>query len=97
MPSEIQKEPLPIFTSQGGHHNIFYNNRLAIAHSKYLAFIAHFLYYLGAFDSFRAPSQYKHLRLTQRVTFLQKTLKVSALHQQQRNQYHHGNRNSEVV
>src|SRR5260221_5334001 len=32
-----------------------------------------FLYNLTAFD-FRVPSQYKHLRSTQRVTFLQKDL-----------------------
>jgi CspA family cold shock protein len=35
---------------------------------------------------FRVPSQYKHLRLTQRVTCLQKTLKVSALHQEEKEQ-----------
>jgi hypothetical protein len=32
--------------------------------------MGYFPYNLGAFD-FRVPSQYKHLRLTQRVTFLQ--------------------------
>jgi CspA family cold shock protein len=35
---------------------------------------------------FRVPSQYKHLRLTQRVTCLQKTRKVSALHQEEKEQ-----------
>jgi CspA family cold shock protein len=43
--------------------------------------MGHFLYNLSAFD-LRVSSQYKHLRLTQRVTCLQKILKVSALHQQ---------------
>ena len=58
--------------------------------------MGHFLYNLGAFD-LRVSSQYKHLRLTQRVTCLQKTLKVSALHQRKRNMQRYGNRNSEVV
>jgi hypothetical protein len=58
--------------------------------------MGHFPYNLAAFD-FRVPSQYKHLRLTQRVTCLQKTLKVSALHQRKRNMQQYGNRNSEVV
>jgi cold shock protein len=35
--------------------------------------MGHFLYNLAAFD-FRVPSQYEHLRSTQRVTFLQKDL-----------------------
>jgi CspA family cold shock protein len=51
-------------------HNIPPINRLPIARSKYVAFIGRFLYNLAAFD-FRAPSQYKPLRSTQRVTFLQ--------------------------
>jgi hypothetical protein len=35
--------------------------------------MGHFLYNLSAFD-FRVPSQYEHLRLTQRVTCLPKDL-----------------------
>ena len=35
---------------------------------------------------FETSSQYKNLRLTQRVTCLQKTLKISALHQQKKEQ-----------
>jgi hypothetical protein len=38
--------------------------------ANYVAFMGHFLYNLAAFD-FRVPSQYKPLRSTQRVTFLQ--------------------------
>jgi len=52
--------------------------------TNYVAISGHFLYNLIAFD-LRVSSQYKHLRLTQRVTCLQKTLKVSALHQRKRN------------
>src|ERR1700721_4006492 len=66
-------------------------------YSKFCSYFgAHFVQ-LSCVLSLRVPSQYKNLRLTQRVTCLQKTRKVSALHQRKRNMHHHGNRNKEVV
>jgi hypothetical protein len=41
---------------------------------NFVAFLRQFAYNEPAFD-FRVPSQYMHLRLTQRVTCLQKTRK----------------------
>jgi hypothetical protein len=46
---------------------------------------------------FRVPSQYKHLRLTQRVTCLQKTRKFQRYIKEKGTVQQHGNRNSEVV
>jgi len=59
--------------------------------------MGHFLYNLIAFD-FSVPSQYKHLRSTQRVTFLQENPEsFSATSKKKEQLQHHGNRNSEVV
>jgi hypothetical protein len=53
-------------------------------------------YNVNAFD-LRVPSQYKHLRLTQRVTCLQKNPESFSAISSTKEQATHGNRNSEVV